>query len=91
MNREECYPNIKIDILGYKCPIPRNPFVFLEKVYGADWRVFMDKNIYKKEHRRSSMFSDSNDALLDEMLPILDIANKLRSFPRTVPPKIGEV
>ena len=77
MDIEDCYPNSTIDILGYKCPIPKNPFVFLEKVYGADWRVPMDKNIYKKEHGESFMVSKPEDALLDEMLPVLDLVNSL--------------
>ena len=91
MDREECCPNIRINILGHKCPIPRNPFVFLEKAYGMDWRVLMDKNIHKKEHCKSFMASDSNDALLDEMLPVLDIANKLKCHPMNCIPEIGEI
>ena len=33
------YPTIDIDIMGIKCPIPRNPFYFFDTWYGKDWRI----------------------------------------------------
>ncbi len=77
MTINECYPNIYIDILGYKCPIPKNPFIFLDKVYGNDWRIPMDKNIYKKEQGKDFMISQSDDSFIEEALPIFELTNRL--------------
>jgi len=35
-------PVIDINILGLECPIPHNPFKYLESVFGKNWRVSRD-------------------------------------------------
>ena len=39
-------PTIDIEVSGISCPIPKNPFRFLETVYGKDWRVPVDRKTF---------------------------------------------
>lgn len=39
LTRDIMYPTSVAPLFGYECPLPRNPFVYLEQVYGPDWRV----------------------------------------------------
>lgn len=39
---EDLDPVIYIDILGVPCPLPRNPFSFLDRAFGKDWRIPKD-------------------------------------------------
>ena len=45
MEMNDLFPTIDIDILGVSCPIPRNPFKYLSKVYGSNWRQSIDKDV----------------------------------------------
>ena len=38
------YPTIDIEVMGLDCPVPKNPFKFLDSVYGNNWRVPLDKS-----------------------------------------------
>jgi hypothetical protein len=35
----DLFPPIMADVLGVKCPVPRNPWRYVETVYGPDWRL----------------------------------------------------
>ncbi|MEZ0167564.1 LicD family protein [Microvirga sp. TS319] len=35
----DVFPPLKTKIFGHECPIPRNPFAYLEKVYGPHWET----------------------------------------------------
>ncbi len=77
MDINECYPPLCIDVLGYPCPIPKNPFTFLEKIYGKDWRIPQDKNIYKKEHGESFQVRVSDSLLIEEAMQVMEMNEKL--------------
>lgn len=38
LTRQMMFPTSEGTLLGITCPLPRNPLVYLEKVYGAGWR-----------------------------------------------------
>jgi hypothetical protein len=38
LNRQIMYPTSDGTLLGVTCPLPRNPLIYLERLYGADWR-----------------------------------------------------
>jgi len=37
--RDDVFPPISAKLLGVSCAIPRNPFVYLERIYGSGWAV----------------------------------------------------
>lgn len=39
LTREDLFPPLRTPLLGEVCAIPRNPLIYLEKVYGPAWRV----------------------------------------------------
>ncbi len=78
LTSEECYPTITIDVLGRSCPVPRNPFAFLNKVYGPDWRIPQDRKICKNVTDRESIrVSLDEGALLKEAEQVMTLNEKL--------------
>ena len=39
LKRDDIFPPIDAPLFGVPCAIPRNPFLYLEKIYGAEWGV----------------------------------------------------
>ncbi len=67
LTADECWPTIPIDIMGRSCPVPRNPFAFLDKVYGKDWRIPQDRKISRNvRNSKSIAVGYDENALLDE-------------------------
>ncbi|SDO79743.1 hypothetical protein SAMN04489867_0611 [Pedococcus dokdonensis] len=38
LTRDMMFPTSSAPLMGVTCPLPRNPLVYLEKLYGAGWR-----------------------------------------------------
>lgn len=47
LHMDYLFPAIQINILGEQCPIPRNPFQYLDITYGNNWRIPIDKQFHK--------------------------------------------
>lgn len=39
LQRDDMFPTSEGTLLGHRCPLPRNPTIYLEQVYGPSWRV----------------------------------------------------
>ena len=35
---DDVFPPIEVDLLGQRCPVPRNPIRYLDRTYGPRWR-----------------------------------------------------
>lgn len=51
LQRHDMFPTSEGMLLGHRCPLPRNPLIYLEKVYGRSWRV-PDPGFIHKWRRR---------------------------------------
>ena len=49
MNSSFLYPTINMNVFDVPCPIPKNPFEYLDVVYGKTWKTPIDKNFHTKD------------------------------------------
>ena len=49
LNSSFLYPTINMNVFDVPCPIPKNPFEYLDVVYGKTWKTPIDKNFHTKD------------------------------------------
>lgn len=67
LRRDDVFPVLMCELLGVDCPMPRNPFRYVQTVYGANWRTPLpgwnhtwDRKEYEDWFRAAALEADQD-------------------------------